>query len=99
MNCAAGIWNQPDATQFVWEALEQAVEMGQLETEHGTEEVLRGFLSANGRKVYQLHMSKERIRVLAGGKCAVEQLHFGPDQNVVVPFRRGEPLLFSLEWI
>lgn len=95
--CAAGIFTQPYATQLVLEALEQAVEKGYLDSSHVTEEVLGKFLTENGRRFYKQTMSKERIRIVARDERVVKQLEFGPNQDVVVPVRRGE-LIYSIEW-
>jgi dihydroorotase len=97
--CAAGIWTQPYATQLVLEALEQAIEKAHLDKNGVTEKMLTRFLSENGREFYRQEMSKERrIKITAAEERVIKQLHFGPDQNVIVPFRRGEPI-YSLEWI
>ena len=96
--CAAGIWTQPYAAQLVLEALERAIEKSHLEKKDVTKEVLREFLSENGRKFCQLEISREKIRLVAGEERVIKELRFGPDQNVVVPFQREEPT-YSLEWV
>jgi dihydroorotase len=95
--CAAGVFTQPYATQFVLQGLEQAVEKGYLKGDDVSEDVLRRFLSENGRKFYRQEMSKETIRIVAGSERVTEHLKFGPGQNVIVPFRRGETT-YSIEW-
>jgi dihydroorotase len=96
--CAAGIFTQPYATQLVLEALEQAVKTKCLDRSDVKEEVLRNFLGLHGRRFYKQAMSNERIRIIAGNEHVIKQLEFGPNQDVVVPFRRGESI-YSIEWI
>jgi dihydroorotase len=96
--CAAGIFTQPYATQLVLEALEHAVEKRCLDRNDVTEEVLRNFLGLHGRRFYKETMSNERIRIIAGNEHVINELEFGPNQDVVVPFRRGESI-YSIEWI
>lgn len=96
--CAAGVFTQPYATQLVLEALEQAVEKKNLNRSDVSEAVLRKFLTENGRRFYRQAMSRERIKIVAGGEYVAEQLKFGPKQDVIVPFRRGEHV-YSIEWV
>ena len=98
--CAVGIFTQPYATQLVLEALELAVEKEYLDRSEVDEEALRMFLTENGRRSYkQLEaMSKERTRIAAGRELVLKQLQFGPDQDVIIPFKRGEPI-YSVEWM
>ncbi len=96
--CAAGIFSQPYATQLVLEALEQAVEEGHLIRSDVSEELLRKFLTENGRKFYGEANSKETIRIVSREERVMKQLQFGPDQDVIIPFRRGEPI-YSIEWM
>lgn len=86
--CSAGVFTQPYATQLVLEALEQAVEKKFLDKSDLSEAVLKGFLTENGRRFYRQAMSKERIKIMAGEEFVMEQLKFGPKQDVIVPFRR-----------
>jgi dihydroorotase len=97
-NCAAGIFTQPYATQFVLEALEQAVEKRYLARSNVSEEALRKFLTENARLFYKQPMSKGRIRVVAGEERVIAQLGFGPKQDVIVPFRRREEV-YSIKWV
>lgn len=96
--CAAGIFTQPYATQFVLEALDHAVEKTYLDRAAVSEDVLRKFLTENGRKFYRQEMSKERFKIIAAKEKVAQQLVFGPNEDVVVPFRRAEPI-YSLEWV
>jgi dihydroorotase len=96
--CAAGIFTQPYATQFVLEALEQAVEKRHLARSNVSEEALRKFLTENGRLFYKQPMSKGKIRVVAGEERVIVQSGCGPKQDVIVPFRRGEEV-YPIKWI
>lgn len=95
--CAAGIFTQPYATQLVLEALEEAIEKRDLDKSDVSEEVLRKFLSDNGRRFYGEGTSKEGIRIIGAAARVMERLRFGVDQNVIVPFRRAERI-YSIEW-
>lgn len=96
--CAAGVFTQPYATQLVLEALELALEKRFLDRSDVSEAALRKFLTENGRIFYRQAMSKERIKIVAGGELVAEQVKFGPKQDVIVPFRRGERI-YSIAWI
>jgi dihydroorotase len=96
--CAAGIFTQPYATQFVLEALEMAVGKRYVDRSDVNEDVLRKFLTENGRAFYKQPVSQERIRIVTGEERVVNQLKFGSEQDAVVPFRRGEPV-YSIQWI
>jgi dihydroorotase len=96
--CAAGVFTQPYATQLVLNALEQAIGKGYLERDDVNEDVLRKFLAESGRTFYRQEMSKERIKIIASNERVVEKLRFGSGDNVVVPFRRGEPT-YSIKWV
>jgi dihydroorotase len=96
--CAAGVFTQPYATALVLDALEQAIGKGHLAKEAVTLEVLKGFLGEHGRRFYGVEMSREKIKIVAREERIVEHLKVGSDQNVLVPFRRKEPV-YSIEWI
>ena len=96
--CAAGVFTQPYATQLVLEAFENALGKGILEVNALEEDVLKGFLGGFGRKFYDEHESKKRIRITARQERVMEVLSFGKEQQKIVPFRRKEPV-YSLEWM
>jgi dihydroorotase len=100
--CAAGVFAQPYVTQLVLEGLERAVEMGVVKKEQCTKEVVEGFLGGYGRKFYGVEKSKRRMRVVSGEETAMEmyevKIRGGEVEDVVVPFRRKEPV-YSLEML
>ena len=96
--CAAGVFTQPYATQLILEAAEEAVRLGLVGGGAGLVKNLKGFLGEFGRKFYGVSESKERIRLKARDEKVVGALNVGSEKDMVVPFRRKEPI-YSLEWI
>lgn len=103
--CAAGVFTQGYATQFVLEALERALEGELVKMEEVRREgVLEGFLGVFGRRFYEMKEGKRRIRIVDGEERVVESLGVkklggkGEVEDVVVPFRRNEKI-YSLEWL
>jgi dihydroorotase len=101
--CAAGVFTQPYATQYVLDALEDAVNKGAIEKDDITQTVLEGFLGGLGRKFYRVEASGAEIRILAReekvfSKLAVASAGADAAGDVVIPFRRGSPV-YSLEWL
>ncbi|KAL6252410.1 dihydroorotase [Rhinocladiella similis] len=101
--CAAGVFTQPYATQYVLQAFEGAVSKGMIEKERVSQDVLEGFLGGFGRKFYRVKASGAKIRISAKEEKVIERLALqstGGDASgdVVVPFRRSSPV-YSLEWL
>lgn len=96
--CAAGVFTQPYATQLVLEAFENGMEREVLQPKDLGRDVLRGFLGEFGRRFYGEPASKEQIRIKAGQERVMQALSFGKGEQMIVPFRRKEPV-YSLEWI
>ncbi|KAK5456944.1 dihydroorotase [Exophiala xenobiotica] len=101
--CAAGVFTQPYATQYVLHAFEGAVERGMIEKARVSQDVLEGFLGGFGRKFYRVEASGAKIRISAKEEKVMEKVtiqsaatHAAGD--VIIPFRRDSPI-YSLEWL
>jgi dihydroorotase len=102
--CAAGVFSQPYATQFVLEAFEEAVVKGVIQKSDLTPFVVEGFLGAFGRQFYRVEASGRKIRISAKEESVGASLKVGGNAqggsggDVVIPFRRKTPI-YSLEWL
>ncbi|KAI1609977.1 dihydroorotase, homodimeric type [Exophiala viscosa] len=101
--CAAGVFTQPYATQYVLQAFEDAVNKGIIEKERITASVLEGFLGGFGREFYRIEASGKKIRLSAReekvrSKLAVGSAGADAASDVVIPFRRDSQI-YSLEWL
>ncbi|MCJ1391246.1 hypothetical protein MMC18_004109 [Xylographa bjoerkii] len=95
---AAGVFSQPNATQYVLDALETAVDKGLLDAAQLKKIDVADFLGRFGRAFYREPQSKHRIRV---SKERTERLlnMVSDDGDIeVVVFRRGE-MTRTLEWL
>ncbi|KAK6084310.1 dihydroorotase [Seiridium cupressi] len=92
---AAGVFTQPYAVQYVMNALEEAVERGDIKDEQITDAFLAGFLGEWGRKFYGIEKSSKNIVLKRGDEVVVSSIK-GPGVEVV-PFRQGEST-WSVEW-
>ena len=95
-NTAAGVFTQPYCVPYVFTALEEAVERGDINEENITQELLEGFLGGFGRKFYGIESSEERIRVSKGDEIIVDS--FKGEGLEVVPFRKGKTT-WSVHWL
>lgn len=93
---AAGVFTQPYATQLVFGALEEAVEMGVISAEEVTEEVLSNFLGGYGRAFYGIRESEEKFVMRKGSEVTQEALSGNGVE--VVPFRAGKST-WTVEWL
>lgn len=101
--CAAGVFTQPFATQFVLEAFENAVTKGLVPKEAVSEPVLRGFLGELGRRFYGVEQSKSKIKIVAGSDMVTSlDIEFATESGVsrdkVITFRHGKPV-YGLAWL
>jgi dihydroorotase len=95
---AAGVFTQPYAVGYVFDALETGVSRGVVKEEEVTKERLEGFFGAWGRKFYQVSDEKnERVVFKKGAEKIVELLEKDGVGVSVVPFRKGETT-WSAEW-
>ncbi|KAH6647690.1 hypothetical protein BKA67DRAFT_524142 [Truncatella angustata] len=92
---AAGVFTQPYAVQYVMNALEDAVERGDIKDEQITEEFLAGFLGEWGRQFYGVEKSTKMIVIKKGNEVISSSVKGSGVE--VVPFRQGEPT-WSVEW-
>ncbi|KAK3071682.1 dihydroorotase [Teratosphaeriaceae sp. CCFEE 6253] len=95
---AAGVFTQPHAVGYVFDALEQGIAMGVVGVDDVTEEKLANFLSGFGRAFYRVEGTKhERIR-LSKPSTAVEDLLRSEDGLLeIVPFRRAK-MTWGVAW-
>lgn len=95
---AAGVFTQPNAVGLVLDALEKGIERGVIGEGDVTEEVLKGFLGAWGRKFYGIVDARnEKIVLQKDGEEIVSVLKKNGVAVEVVPFRRGEKT-WSVTW-
>lgn len=95
---AAGVFTQPHAVGLVIDALEQAIEMGVLETSETTEEKLQGFLCKYGREFYGVPDERKEQILLKKGDTTIPEILCSEDGNLeVVPFRRGK-MTWDVTW-
>ncbi|KAL8713193.1 MAG: hypothetical protein Q9220_002714 [cf. Caloplaca sp. 1 TL-2023] len=96
---AAGVFTQPYTTSLVLEALQRGVQMNILREDDVTLEMLRGFMSENGRSFYALPKeSGEVIELTRGNEKIVDILENHGGNVQVLPFRTGESVR-SLKWL
>lgn len=81
---------------YVFTALEEAIERGDIKEEQVTQELLEGFLGEFGRKFYGVDPSAERIVVERKSEIVVDSIK--GDGLEVVPFRKGKNT-WSVSWV
>ncbi|KAJ9658732.1 dihydroorotase [Neophaeococcomyces mojaviensis] len=105
--CAAGVFTQPNAIGFVLESIEQAVEVGIVEQNAVTNDVVTGVLGGYGRKFYKIGEPDKKIRIVGKGveikNVRVTNLHGNMEEaqgmaDTVVTFRSGKNT-YGVEWL
>jgi dihydroorotase len=93
---SAGVFTQPYYTQYVLDALEQAIERKVIVEDDVTEEILERLLGGYGRKFYGISDGSNEMIILRKGKEVIQE-SFKRTGMEIVPFRRGQST-WSIEW-
>jgi dihydroorotase len=95
---AAGVFTQPHAVGYVIDALAEGVELGVIQAEQVTKEVLENFLSNFGRSFYKVEDERKERIVLKKPTEPVEKVLSTDDGSIeVVPFRTGK-MTWEVVW-